>query len=135
VPGIEDARASAQTGGPAPRWRPLEPEARDLRLLRRSRLAVVAAEALDLVEVTRVGLARQRRGPGSQNCAAESSVNGVTLLQPARAALPMMVVGLLRFWSLVRYGPRQRYWLAMCSHDQEKGDMPRVSSAAVSYSR
>jgi hypothetical protein len=46
-----------------------------------------------------------------------------------------MVVGLLRFWSLVRYGPRQRYWLAMCSHDQEKGDMPRVSSAAVSYSR
>ena len=64
MPGIEDARASDQTGGPAPRWRPLEPEARDLRLLRRARLAVVAAEALDLLEVTRVGLARQRPGTG-----------------------------------------------------------------------
>jgi hypothetical protein len=52
--------------------------------------------------------------------------------QQHRAALLMMVVGLLRFWSLVQYGPRQRYWLAMCSHDQEKGDMPRVSGAAVS---
>ena len=62
----------------------------------------------------------------------EAAIVLPVIRQQRRAALPMMVVGLLRFWSLVQYGPRQRFWLAMCSHDQEKGDMPRVSGAGVS---
>src|SRR5207245_8598496 len=64
VPGIETARGRDRAGDCIPGPWPLEPEARDLCLLVGTSRADLATDTLDLIEVARVGLARQRRWPG-----------------------------------------------------------------------
>src|SRR6266568_4113388 len=63
VPEIKAARGGHRARNRIPDSGTLEPEPRDLRLIGRADRAHLPANVLDLVEITRVGRARQGRGP------------------------------------------------------------------------